>query len=1048
MFSKYYHKKSVFLYLLLAWSWLSAQDHHYIQYTTTDGLPTNYVYGVIEDNEGYIWAYTENGISKFDGYTFTNFTVKDGLPTNDVVEIYKDKKTNRLFLHPYKSHPTYIEQDSIVVFSDETILDTKYLGDRFNYTYERVEKRTQELLFYENDTLVIVPNSIDSFMVAIPNFLNLDSVRVRHANWQNQGNGLILATKDSLYYYATNIENRADISFTYGDCLGFYLTHQSKVYWSCEGQQKVFSVPRIAPFKRREGHGRAQLGKEKKFLFNVRKQHFYILDIDKESLTTLKMPKQAENIRNFHYKIYDSTFVIGHHRGFMEYDFEGNLLDALFLNDLSSYYTINTSFKDSKGNVWMGSREGGLFFIPKLARTTSNLSSFYAKDKAFEEFMAIPDNQLLAVTSNVGVYHINDTKMNPMVAANKETRLRSMVEVNNGVIISGSRYAFFAKNKANAPEVTQLANAKNTDNSECADQAPLICCAPFYPEYYKLNDTRDFAFHPQKEILYSVSYRNTLIQKKLKDSRVQNCTYLESDIPVKRVYYHPYRQKICAGNNKGIYELENNILSPVIENDSLFQNISSLFGTPDNIWIGTESNGLFRYTYSSKALKKINAANYIRQIRPDTDSTLLIASNEGILILLQKDGTLLQQYSMLNGLLSNEIQDAHFDKNKYIYVASSEGLQCLDRTTNMKYPTSSEDLNVKSISAGGKHIAVDSSLQLAHTLNDVSIHYHLMSFASNKNVQYFTKLTPLESNWQPTQERSINYLDLSPGNYTFHLKAQDIYSNEVTHLPIKIYIKPPFWKTIWFRLLLLAALVALIALIIRYLNYNNQQKLKKEKAINRKMAELELSALRAQMNPHFVFNALGAIQYHIQINEVEEADSYLTSFAKLMRKYLDSSKERMITLQQEIELLSLYTRLEQMRFEDLFKVSIHTHPELDRTSILVPSMMIQPFIENAVNHGLNERRDGKGQLHINFYEKEDILHCEIKDNGIGRENAKKNKRKGHKSRGMSIIGEKVETLRQSEIADISIKIDNLYPYEVEFPGTYVIIKIKNLEDDL
>jgi LytS/YehU family sensor histidine kinase len=213
------------------------------------------------------------------------------------------------------------------------------------------------------------------------------------------------------------------------------------------------------------------------------------------------------------------------------------------------------------------------------------------------------------------------------------------------------------------------------------------------------------------------------------------------------------------------------------------------------------------------------------------------------------------------------------------------------------------------------------------------------------------------------------------------------------------------------------------------------------------MANLELSALKAQMNPHFVFNALGAIQYFIQTNEVDAADDYLTRFALLMRKYLDSSKEKMISLKEEIELLTIYTDLEQLRFEDLFDVTIRVDEDISTEDRFIPSMLIQPFIENAVNHGLNERRDGKGQLDILFSQKEEMLICEIKDNGIGHKAAKKRKRKTHKSRGMSIIKDKIETLKTIGLADISISIKELNPEDADFPGTHVIIKIKDLEDE-
>ena len=210
---------------------------------------------------------------------------------------------------------------------------------------------------------------------------------------------------------------------------------------------------------------------------------------------------------------------------------------------------------------------------------------------------------------------------------------------------------------------------------------------------------------------------------------------------------------------------------------------------------------------------------------------------------------------------------------------------------------------------------------------------------------------------------------------------------------------------------------------------------------------LELDALKAQMNPHFVFNSLGAIQFFIQNQDVEIADDYLTKFAKLMRLYLDSAREKMITLEQELKLLGNYVALEQMRFENLFELEVSVDEEVETRHHLIPPMILQPFIENAINHGVSERKDKAGKIRISFEEIEEELICIIEDNGIGREKAKNNYRKGHQSRGMKIIAEKVDTLLVSGIADIHIVLEDAFPNNTSYPGTRVTIKIKNLENE-
>ena len=226
-----------------------------------------------------------------------------------------------------------------------------------------------------------------------------------------------------------------------------------------------------------------------------------------------------------------------------------------------------------------------------------------------------------------------------------------------------------------------------------------------------------------------------------------------------------------------------------------------------------------------------------------------------------------------------------------------------------------------------------------------------------------------------------------------------------------------------------------------------KRQLANEQALNRRLAVMELEALKAQMNPHFIFNALGSIQYFIQTQEVDLADDYLTRFASLMRQYLDSSRETLLPLEQEIALLTNYTDLEQMRFEELFRVAIKVPGKLLKSGLQVPTMIIQPFVENAINHGLSERRDGQGYLSIHFSQiDQDTLCCTITDNGIGRKRAGQRTRAGHHSRGMQIVQDKIDTLAAADLVKVSYTITEAEPEQEEYPGTQVTIYFKFLED--
>ncbi|MEO1413020.1 MAG: histidine kinase, partial [Bacteroidota bacterium] len=215
-------------------------------------------------------------------------------------------------------------------------------------------------------------------------------------------------------------------------------------------------------------------------------------------------------------------------------------------------------------------------------------------------------------------------------------------------------------------------------------------------------------------------------------------------------------------------------------------------------------------------------------------------------------------------------------------------------------------------------------------------------------------------------------------------------------------------------------------------------------ALNQKFAELELRALQAQMNPHFIFNALHAIQDFIFRKNERVANRYLVKFSRLMRLFLESSKEKYIRLAEEVKLLQLYVELEKLRFEDKFDFQINISQSLATSMIEIPSMLLQPFVENAINHGL-VHRESNGLLRVDFALEERTLHCTIEDNGIGRQRAmeiKSQSIKSYKSRGMQLVEERQRVWKIIGKAAVDIHITDLRDAAGEARGTRVDIRIK------
>jgi len=214
---------------------------------------------------------------------------------------------------------------------------------------------------------------------------------------------------------------------------------------------------------------------------------------------------------------------------------------------------------------------------------------------------------------------------------------------------------------------------------------------------------------------------------------------------------------------------------------------------------------------------------------------------------------------------------------------------------------------------------------------------------------------------------------------------------------------------------------------------------------NRKIAETKLLALRLQMNPHFIFNSLTAINNFILNNDAEHASRLLTKFSRFMRQVMDNSKTEWVSLQDELKALQIYIELEQLRFENKFELDLKISPELNREMIHIPPLIIQPYVENAIWHGLLHKKEGTAILSINCWKQEDMLYLQIEDNGIGRvasSNMNKNGLTSHKSHGLKVTGERLQILNQVYNVDASVNIIDLLFDDHQSAGTQVTLRMK------
>lgn len=322
------------------------------------------------------------------------------------------------------------------------------------------------------------------------------------------------------------------------------------------------------------------------------------------------------------------------------------------------------------------------------------------------------------------------------------------------------------------------------------------------------------------------------------------------------------------------------------------------------------------------------------------------------------------------------------------------------------------------------------SVYLSYRQNFFSFELSAIAYNLPDKITFRYKLDGFDEEWQDgTKRRFAAYTNVPGGDYQFLVEAANseglsLRKPSVTYL----HVSTVWYKTTWFWTLSALVLSGIIYLAYQYkiAQVRKEERLKSD--YEGKLADVELGALRAQMNPHFIFNSLNSIEYFIISNEPEQASDYLNRFSRLIRLILQNSKSKTVPLKDDLEALRLYIEMESMRFDNLFDYEVKMETGLDIERTHVPPMLLQPYVENAIWHGLMQKKGSKGKLNLSIYRNNDHLICLIEDNGIGREAAMHLKSKSatrRKSYGMKITGERLAMLNQAAGSKASVQVFDL-----------------------
>lgn len=607
----------------------------------------------------------------------------------------------------------------------------------------------------------------------------------------------------------------------------------------------------------------------------------------------------------------------------------------------------------------------------------------------------------------------------------------------------------------------------------------------FYGEFFEINDTelKPLAFNKilggklENKIINSVEYNdstfwissvigNGLIKIDLKSETIKN-------IPTSANYPYfvsPLQGGVISGNNSSatkkelIVNFKSSLKIPVAENFNFSK--TNIVKLDDGSFVFTRQYEAIRFN-DKKIITRVFVEKNIEDITQDRSGKIWLALNGGGLI-SYPNGNFNSNNSVKylgnktviciiednygnvwcgtsgdgiykfpnSSLLKYDPPKVFSEMNKEETIESnlivssipeSNGSSTKIISTNAEINSLPPSVFINEIKFNGEISALSNYYELSSSQNNIEISISGIHEGSSE-LQYKYILEGADTNWNYSASTSFYYPSLNPGDYTYKVFAMSdkgVWSK--TPVVITFNILPPFYQSLWFIIAIIFIFLAIIFLF-RYGLYKRKQTQSKKIEEEKKKALIsELHALRSQMNPHFIFNTLSSIQSFITKNNSEEALNYLSKFSKLMRSTLENTQQQKISIKEEIDMLRLYMDLEKLRLNNKFEYEINTSEDIDLEFDEIPPLLIQPFVENAIWHGVSHK-ENNGFIKVLFeLIGENNLKCTIEDNGVGRKKAKEifGQQKKNKSLGMSITKERLEIINSLKNSKLNVNIIDL-----------------------
>lgn len=929
----------------------SAQHPYYYAINDDNGLPGNEVYYLLQDQTGYIWVGTNQGLYRYDGTDFTPYPSSNTF--GRAISHLQVDAWNKLWGQNFSGQIFSVADDSLN-------LEYNWAGKTSNFPSYCIDSESNVWLTADSGIYAMQGGEVKYYY-------NLKQLT------QNPGLG-----------------NFNDLCFFNG---AVFYTEKHSIGYIKNGAIKHLTIAN-KPNRWPELYESSVflIYDSRLLLMSRNKNQNAIWEIANDSIIwRYDLPTELGRVFSMHYAG-DKLWVGGSNGALcLSKDFEPQFGGKLLFPGKS----ISDIIYDREGNHWFSTLQDGIFIVPSTDVWVYTAENSKLTDTRVKKLAHDADGNLFVGYQNGQLSKMNlmDNSIQTIGFPNSSADIQCLLLDTTTHTLLVGQYNTWLVDATNMT-VTQVGKASNTK------------CATLLPDgKYLLGATLG---------AYTANLDNEARNVNMLRGKRTNAVYLDAETNTQWVCY-----------TDGLWAYTDNGSTEVQWNGQSIYGTAITQTTDGTVWVSTQHNGILGIK-GNKIIKslttEIGLMDGSAKSLAANGNTLWIVGSQA-LIAFNTERNSFKRFGRFDGLPSMEISDISF-ANDLILLATPKGLVSIPANLHNSNPVA-PTITLASVSIQGRDTVLTNAYTLPHYQNNILISFKGLAFRSRGAFTYQYRLLGLSNEWITTNSASnfARYPSLPPGSYTFEVIAVNedgvkSTKSEVIH----ITILRPYWQQWWFYALCGLIIVAAVSGVFTYRIRN----LRKRNELEMRMANSQLAALKSQMNPHFMFNALNSIQDLVLQQDTGNAQLYLGKFAELTRKVLQASGMEFISLSSEIDILTLYLDLEKLRFGDEFKYSIELHDISDADELQIPSMLMQPFVENALKHGLLHKQGNK-LLSISFSTEADQLVCEVIDNGIGRAasaaiNARKRK---HSSFATEATLDRLKLLNDYHQLGATLKISDL-----------------------